>query len=71
MYRLQLSAEQLEIRDTLLDFVAREITPVTRHPDRPSVKTAAFPANFSSKRQSSACALCAYRKPPAGRAPIR
>jgi alkylation response protein AidB-like acyl-CoA dehydrogenase len=33
MYSLQLSAEQLEIRDMLRDFVTREICPVTRHPD--------------------------------------
>jgi short-chain 2-methylacyl-CoA dehydrogenase len=34
MYNLRLSADQLEIRDTLRDFVEREICPVTRHPDR-------------------------------------
>ena len=34
MYNLQLSAEQQEIRDTVRDFVVREIKPVALHPDR-------------------------------------
>lgn len=34
MYNLHLTAEQLEFRDTLRDFVEREIKPVALHPDR-------------------------------------
>ena len=34
MYNLHLSAEQLEFRDTLRDFVECEIKPVALHPDR-------------------------------------
>lgn len=34
MYDLQLTAEQLEFRDTLRDFVEREIKPAALHPDR-------------------------------------
>lgn len=34
MHELQLSAEQREIRETVRDFVAREIRPVALHPDR-------------------------------------
>jgi alkylation response protein AidB-like acyl-CoA dehydrogenase len=34
MYNLHLTAEQLEFRDTLRDFVTREVTPAALHPDR-------------------------------------
>ena len=34
MYDLHLTAEQLEIRETVRDFVVREIKPVALHPDR-------------------------------------
>lgn len=34
MYDLSLTAEQLEFRDTVRDFVQREIKPVVLHPDR-------------------------------------
>ncbi len=34
MYDLHLTAEQLEFRDTLRDFVEREVRPATLHPDR-------------------------------------
>ena len=34
MYDLHLTAEQLEIRDTVRDFVEQEIKPVVLHPDR-------------------------------------
>jgi butyryl-CoA dehydrogenase len=34
MYNLHLTAEQLEIRDTVRDFVAREVTPIARKADR-------------------------------------
>src|ERR1017187_4831202 len=34
MYDLHLTAEQLEIRDTVRDFVRNEIKPVTLHPGR-------------------------------------
>ena len=34
MYDLHLTAEQLEIRETVRDFVAREVKPVALHPDR-------------------------------------
>ena len=34
MYDLKLTAEQLEFRDTVRDFVAREIKPVVLHPNR-------------------------------------
>src|SRR5574340_183912 len=34
MYNLHLTAEQLEFRDTLRDFVEREIKTVALHPDR-------------------------------------
>ncbi len=34
MYNLHLTAEQLEFRDTVRDFVEREIKPVALHPDR-------------------------------------
>ena len=34
MYSLQLSPEQLEIRDTVRDFVTREIKPVALKADR-------------------------------------
>lgn len=34
MYNLHLTAEQLEIRETVRDFVLREINPVVLHPDR-------------------------------------
>jgi alkylation response protein AidB-like acyl-CoA dehydrogenase len=34
MYNLHLTAEQLEFRDTIRDFVARDIKPVATHPDR-------------------------------------
>ena len=34
MYNLHLTAEQLEFRDTLHDFVEREIKPLALHPDR-------------------------------------
>lgn len=34
MYNLHLTAEQLEFRDTIRDFVEREIKPVALHPDR-------------------------------------
>jgi len=34
MYDLNLTAEQLEFRETVRDFVKREIKPITLHPDR-------------------------------------
>lgn len=34
MFSFQLSAEQQEFRDTVRDFVTREVTPVANHPDR-------------------------------------
>ena len=34
MYNLQLSAEQLEIRDTIRDFVDQEVKPVALKADR-------------------------------------
>src|SRR3979409_2261582 len=34
MYDLHLTAEQLEFRDTLRDFVEREVKPASVHPDR-------------------------------------
>lgn len=34
MYDLSLTVEQLEFRDTVRDFVQREIKPVVLHPDR-------------------------------------
>ena len=41
MYSLQLSPEQLEIRDTVRDFVTREIKPVALKSDRLDCATAA------------------------------
>ena len=38
MYNLQLSAEQLEIRDTIRDFVAQEVKPVALNADRLDVR---------------------------------
>jgi len=43
MYNLQLSAEQQEIRDTVRDFVVREIKPVALHPDRLQAEDPHFP----------------------------
>ena len=34
MYDLNLTAEQLEFRETLRDFVESEVKPVALHPDR-------------------------------------
>src|SRR6185295_15470092 len=34
MYNLNLTAEQLEFRDTLRDFVQNEVKPAAIHPDR-------------------------------------
>ena len=34
MFSFQLSAEQQEFRDTVRDFIAREVKPVANHPDR-------------------------------------
>ncbi|MGZ8264137.1 MAG: acyl-CoA dehydrogenase family protein, partial [Burkholderiales bacterium] len=34
MFNLQLSAEQLEFRDTVRDFVQNEVKPAAIHPDR-------------------------------------
>ncbi len=34
MFSFQLSAEQQEFRDTVKDFVKREVKPVANHPDR-------------------------------------
>src|SRR5512134_2241416 len=34
MYDLHLTAEQIELRDTVRDFVERDVKPVALHPDR-------------------------------------
>lgn len=43
MYNLHLTAEQLEMRDTVRDFVAREIRPIALHPDRLQSHPQPFP----------------------------
>ena len=39
MYNLQLIPEQLEIRDTVRDFVAREVKPAAIRPERLEART--------------------------------
>ena len=39
MYNLHLSPEQLEIRDTVRDFVAREVKPLAIRPERLEART--------------------------------
>ena len=39
MYNLQLSPEQLEIRDTVRDFVARDVKPHALRPERLEART--------------------------------
>jgi alkylation response protein AidB-like acyl-CoA dehydrogenase len=43
MYNLHLSAEQLEIRDTVRDFVERELKPVVLKPERLDVRDRSLP----------------------------
>jgi alkylation response protein AidB-like acyl-CoA dehydrogenase len=43
MYNLHLTAEQLEMRDTVREFVAREIKPIALHPDRLQSHPQPFP----------------------------
>jgi len=43
MYNLHLTAEQLEIRDTVRDFVAQEVRPIALHPDRLQSHPRPFP----------------------------
>lgn len=49
MYSLELSAEQIEFRDTVRDFVAREIKPVATHPDRLQRLQPPFPADLLAR----------------------
>ncbi len=46
MYNLQLSPEQLEFRDTLRDFVEREIKPVMLKADRIDVRDRSLPMDL-------------------------
>ena len=43
MYNLHLSAEQLEIRDTVRDFVTREIKPVALKAERLDLRDRSLP----------------------------
>lgn len=49
MYNLHLTAEQLEIRDTVRDFVVREIKPVVLHQDRLQEFNPSFPLELLDK----------------------
>lgn len=49
MYNLHLTAEQLEIRETVRDFVAREIKPIVLHPDRLQEFNPRFPLELLDK----------------------
>lgn len=49
MYNLHLTAEQLEIRETVRDFVVREIKPVVLHPDRLQEFNPRFPLELLDK----------------------
>ena len=49
MYNLHLTAEQLEIRETVRDFVSREISPVVLHPDRLQEFNPRFPLELLDK----------------------
>ena len=49
MYNLHLTAEQLEIRETVRDFVVREINPVVLHPDRLQEFNPQFPLELLDK----------------------
>ena len=46
MYNLHLSPEQLEIRDTVREFVAREIKPVVLKADRLDVRDRTLPMHL-------------------------
>lgn len=49
MYNLHLSAEQLEIRETVRDFVAQEIKPIALKPDRLEAGERRFPPEILDK----------------------
>ncbi len=49
MYDLHLTAEQLEFRETVRDFVEREIKPVALHPDRLQDPAPRFPLEILDK----------------------
>jgi len=49
MYDLNLTTEQIEFRDTVRDFVDREIKPVALHPDRLQQLAPAFPQDLLDK----------------------
>jgi alkylation response protein AidB-like acyl-CoA dehydrogenase len=52
MYSLSLLSEQIEIRDTVRDFVAREIKPAATHPDRLQRMRPPFPADLLVRTES-------------------
>ena len=71
MYSLHLSAEQLEIRDTVRDFVAQEIKPVALKPAR--LEPHAKPLLLDVLDQASQIGLrtLALSEEPAAPAPTR
>ena len=72
MYNLHLSPEQLEIRDTVRDFVAQEIKPVAldAEPSR-RLRPAAARSTCSTRPRRWGCARSRFRRSSAAPAPTR
>lgn len=71
MYNLQLSEEQLAIRDTVRDFVAAEITPVALQPIRLEPFDPPLPLDLIERRVRWDCAAWRWMRPMVVRARIR
>ena len=62
MYNLHLSAEQLEIRDTVRDFVTREIKPVALKADRLDVCDRRLPMQLLDQASQMGLRTLALRR---------